>query len=68
VYNTYDGRFGKVPVPRIADIIGIHGTFGKLLLLGVMPTFGLYSLYARKKRLVQPDSFAKLAQLGTPIW
>jgi hypothetical protein len=24
VYNTYDGRLGKVPVPRIADIIGIH--------------------------------------------
>jgi len=39
VYNTYDGRFGKVPVPQIADIIGIHGTFGKLLILGVMPAF-----------------------------
>jgi thiosulfate reductase cytochrome b subunit len=68
VYNTYDGRFGKVPVPRIADIIGIHGTFGKLLLLGLMPAFALYSLYAGQRRLVQPDSFAKLAQLGTPIW
>jgi len=33
VYNTYDGRLGQVPVPRIADIIGIHGTFGKMLLL-----------------------------------
>lgn len=68
VYNTYDGRFGKVPVPRIADIIGIHGTFGKLLLLGVMPTFALYSFLAGKKRLVQPDSFGKLTQLGKPIW
>lgn len=68
VYNTYDGRFGKVPVPRIADIIGIHGTFGKLLLFGVMPTFALYSFLAGKKRLVQPDSFGKLTQLGKPIW
>lgn len=68
VYNTYDGRFGKVPVPRIADIIGIHGTFGKLLLLGVMPAFALYSFFAGKKRLVQPDSFGKLTQLGKPIW
>lgn len=68
VYNTYDGRFGKVPVPRIADIIGIHGTFGKMLLLGVMPTFALYSFLAGKKRLVQPDSFGKLTQLGKPIW
>jgi len=68
VYNTYDGRFGKVPVPPIADIIGIHGTFGKLLLFGVMPTFALYSFLAGKKRLVQPDSFGKLTQLGKPIW
>ncbi|WP_442933227.1 cytochrome b/b6 domain-containing protein [Microcoleus sp. herbarium12] len=68
VYNTYDGRFGKVPVPRIADIIGIHGTFGKLLILGVMPAFALYSFHAGKKRLVQPDSLAQLIQLGKPIW
>ncbi|MCY7383311.1 MAG: cytochrome b/b6 domain-containing protein [Microcoleus sp. CAN_BIN18] len=68
VYNTYDGRFGKVPVPRIADIIGIHGTFGKMLLFGVMPAFALYSFLAGQKRLVQSDSFGKLTQLGKPIW
>lgn len=68
VYNTYDGRFGKVPVPRIADIIGIHGTFGKLLILGVMPAFALYSFHRGQKRLVQPDSLGKLRQFGTPIW
>ena len=68
VYNTYDGRLGKVPVPRIVDIIGIHGTFGKILLLGVMPAFALYSFHAGQKRLVQPDSFGKLTQLGKPIW
>ncbi|MEG5172309.1 cytochrome b/b6 domain-containing protein [Microcoleus sp. B3-D7] len=68
VYNTYDGRFGKVPVPHIADIIGIHGTFGKMLLLGIMPAFALYSFHPGQKRLVQPDSFGKLTQLGKPIW
>jgi len=68
VYNTYDGRLGKVPVPRIADIIGIHGTFGKMLLLGVMPTFALYSFHAGQKRLVQPDYFGTLTQLGKPLW
>ncbi|WP_293127577.1 cytochrome b/b6 domain-containing protein [Microcoleus sp. bin38.metabat.b11b12b14.051] len=68
VYNTYDGRFGKVPVPRIADIIGIHGTFGKLLILGVMPAFALYSFHPGQKRLVQADSFSQLGQLGKPIW
>ncbi|MEG4497445.1 cytochrome b/b6 domain-containing protein [Microcoleus sp. F10-C6] len=68
VYNTYDGRFGKVPVPQIADIIGIHGTFGKMLLLGIMPAFALYSFHAGQKCLVQSDSFGKLTQLGKPIW
>ncbi|MEG4089406.1 cytochrome b/b6 domain-containing protein [Microcoleus sp. Pol12B4] len=68
VYNTYDGRLGKVPVPQITDIIGIHGTFGKMLLLGIMPAFTVYSFHAGQKRLVQPDSFGKLTQLGKPIW
>jgi thiosulfate reductase cytochrome b subunit len=68
VYNTYDGRFGKVSVPQIADIIGIHGTFGKMLLLGIMPAFALYSFHPGQKRLVQPDSFGKLTQWGKPIW
>jgi Prokaryotic cytochrome b561 len=68
VYNTYDGRFGKVTVPRIADIIGIHGTFGKLLILGVMPAFALYSFHKGQKRLIQPDSLGKLTQFGKPIW
>ncbi|MEG4072885.1 cytochrome b/b6 domain-containing protein [Microcoleus sp. Pol14C2] len=68
VYNTYDGRFGKVPLPLIADIIGIHGTFGKMLLLGIMPAFALYSFHLGQKRLVQPDSFGKLTQLGKQIW
>ncbi|MEG3977245.1 cytochrome b/b6 domain-containing protein [Microcoleus sp. herbarium8] len=68
VYNAYDGRLGKIPAPQIADIIGIHGTFGKLLLLGVMPAFALYSFHAGQQRLVQPDSFGKLTQVGKPIW
>lgn len=67
VYNTYDGRFGKLSLPQIPDIIGIHGTFGKTLLLGVMPAFALYSVYLGSQRLVQPDSFQKLRQLGKPI-
>lgn len=68
VYNTYDGRFGKVAVPQIADIIGIHGTFGKLLILGVMPAFALYSFHKGQQRLIQPDSLGKLTQFGKPIW
>lgn len=68
VYNTYDGRFGKLPLPKITDIIGIHGTFGKILLYGVMPLFALYSFHIGQKRLVQPDSLKQLTQVGKPIW
>lgn len=67
VYNTFDGRFGKLPLPRIQDIIGIHGTFGLTFLL-VMPVLALYSFHVGQKRLVQADSFEKLTQFGKPIW
>ncbi len=70
VYNTYDGRFLHLPLPQIPDIIGIHGTFGLLLLL-VMPLFALYSFHPGQHRLIQPDSLkqiSQLTQLGRPIW
>jgi cytochrome b subunit of formate dehydrogenase len=66
VYNTYDGRFGKIPIPQIADIQGIHGTFGLLFLL-LLPAFAIYSFHAGKKRLIQPDALQQLTQFGKPI-
>lgn len=65
VYNNFDGRFGRLPLPDINDIIGIHGTFGLIFLL-VLPALALYSFHVGQKRLIQPDSFKKLAQLGKP--
>lgn len=67
VYNTFDGRWGKLPLPFVQDIIGIHGTFGVTFLF-VMPALAVYSFHAGEKRLVQSDSFAKLKQVGKPIW
>ena len=67
VYNSFDGRLIKLPLPEINDIIGIHGTFGLTFLL-LMPAFALYSFHIGHKRLVQPDSLAKLTQVGKPIW
>lgn len=67
VYNTFDGRLIKLPLPEINDIIGIHGTFGLAFLL-LMPAFALYSFHVGHKRLVQSDSLAKLRQIGKPIW
>ncbi len=62
VYNTYDGRFGKLPIPAIEDIIDVHGTIAVTFFFFI-PLFILYSFHAGKGRLIQPDSFANLAHL-----
>ncbi|MDP5337141.1 MAG: cytochrome b/b6 domain-containing protein [Nodularia sp. (in: cyanobacteria)] len=67
VYNTFDQRFGKIPIPKIDPIQDIHGTVGLLFLL-LLPAFALYSFHAGEKRLLQPDSIQKLTQVGKPIW
>ncbi|MDB9373401.1 cytochrome b/b6 domain-containing protein [Nodularia sphaerocarpa] len=67
VYNTFDQRFGKIPIPQIDPIQDIHGTVGLFFLL-LLPAFALYSFHAGEKRLLQPDSIQKLTQVGKPIW
>jgi hypothetical protein len=67
VYNAFDGRFGQIPLPRIQDIIGIHGTIALCFFLFV-PAFALYSFHAGQHRLIQPNSIQNLAQVGRPIW
>jgi Prokaryotic cytochrome b561 len=67
VYNTYDGRFGKFPWPKMEAIIDIHGSFG-LFFLFVLPFFALYSFRMGQKRLIQANSFTQLAQVRSPGW
>lgn len=66
-YNTYDGRWGQVPLPEYKDIEGIHGTFGLYTLL-IFPAFVHYAFQRGKRRLIQSDSLSKLALVGRPIW
>ncbi|HEY9647112.1 MAG TPA: cytochrome b/b6 domain-containing protein [Chroococcidiopsis sp.] len=66
-YDTYDGRWGRVPLPSYKDIEGVHGTFGLWTLL-IFPAFVIYAFHRGQKRLVQPDSLIKLTQVGKPIW
>ncbi|MBD2387934.1 cytochrome b/b6 domain-containing protein [Cylindrospermum sp. FACHB-282] len=67
VYNTFDGRFGNIPLPKIEPIQDIHGTLG-LFFLMLLPAFALYSFHAGQKRLIQPDSLSQLTQVNKPIW
>ena len=65
VYNSYDGRWGKLPIGKLPEIIDIHGTIAVSFFL-VIPAFAIYSLYAGKKRIFQPNSLANLTQLNQP--
>lgn len=66
-YDTYDGRWGRIPLPVYPEIEGIHGTFGLWTLL-IFPAFVVYACHRGHRRLLQPDSLAQLAQIGRPIW
>ncbi|MCM1984402.1 cytochrome b/b6 domain-containing protein [Lyngbya confervoides] len=66
-YDTYDGRWGGIPLPPFREIEGIHGTFGLWTLL-IFPAFVIYAFHRGQRRLIQPDSLSKLAQVGKPIW
>jgi hypothetical protein len=66
-YNTYDGRWGSVPLPKFNEIEGIHGTFGLWTLL-LFPFFVVYAFNQGQRRLIQSNSLNKLVQVGQPIW
>lgn len=68
VYNTYDRRFGSLPLPPLPDVQGIHGTFGLFFLLG-FPLLAIYSFHWGSRRLIQADFVGRLTQkLGQPVW
>ncbi|MCU0548171.1 MAG: cytochrome b/b6 domain-containing protein [Leptolyngbya sp. Prado105] len=67
VYDTFDGRFGKIPLPRINPIIDYHGTIGLIVFL-FSPWFLIYCFWLGRKKLIQPNAIANLAQVGKPIW
>jgi hypothetical protein len=67
VYSTYDKRWGSLPLPKLGDIQGIHGTIALTFLL-VLPVFALYSFHIGYRRLVEARSFSQLKQLGKPVW
>jgi hypothetical protein len=66
-YDTYDGRWGRIPLPRFEEIEGIHGSFG-LFALSIFPALVLYACHRGQRRLIQPDSIDRLTQVGQPIW
>lgn len=66
VYNTYDQRWGSLPLPKLDDIQGLHGTISLTFLL-LLPVFALYSFHIGHRRLIQEQSLSQLKQIGQPI-
>lgn len=66
-YDTYDGRWGRIPLPKFTEIEGIHGTFGLWTLL-IFPFFVIYAFHRGQQKLIQSNSISKLTQFGRPIW
>ncbi|MEA5598119.1 cytochrome b/b6 domain-containing protein [Rivularia sp. UHCC 0363] len=66
-YDVFDGRWGKISLPKFTEIEGIHGTFGVWTLI-IFPLFAVYAFHRGQQRLIQPDSFTKLTDFAKPIW
>ncbi len=58
-YDTFDGRWLKLPLPEYREIESIHGTFGLYTLI-IFPVFAIYAFRRGNKRLIQSDSLNKL--------
>ena len=68
MYNTWDARFGQLPLPKEdSQSYFVHLGFGNALYL-ILPVFAVYSLLAGCRRLVQLDSLHQLKQVGQTIW
>jgi Prokaryotic cytochrome b561 len=67
IYNTFDHRWIRFPLPRINSILDIHGAIGTIFLV-VTLLFTVYSVAIGHRRLIQQDSLAKLAEVDKPIW
>ncbi len=66
LYNTWDHRFGRLPLPE-ADSrwLDIHHQIGEAVSV-FFAVFLLYSLFAGRKRLIQPKSLKQLPHLNRP--
>lgn len=69
VYDSWDGRFGKLGITKAnRDLIDYHGTFGFLIFFIALPLFLIYCFKAGRSRLIGPDTLSHLPQVGKPVW
>lgn len=66
MYNTWDARFGRLPLPMAeSELLGIHHKIG-MVVSAFFAVFLLYSLFAGRRRLLQVKSLKQLPYLTKP--
>jgi len=66
MYNTWDRRFGWLPLPMADNqLLDIHHQIGEVATI-FFAVFLLYSLFAGQRRLLQTKSLQQLAHLDKP--
>ena len=66
MYNTWDHRFGQLPLPAADNqLLGIHHQIGEAV-SAFFAVFLLYSLFAGRRRLLQTKSLRQLPHLDKP--
>ncbi|MEL6353870.1 MAG: cytochrome b/b6 domain-containing protein [Cyanobacteria bacterium J06627_28] len=66
LYNTWDKRFGRLPLPEAdSKWLSIHHNIGQAVTL-CFAVFLLYSLFAGRRRLIQLKSIKQLPHLSKP--
>ncbi|NJN48741.1 MAG: cytochrome b/b6 domain-containing protein [Alkalinema sp. RL_2_19] len=67
IYEQFDGRWGKLGLPMIDNVMGLHHTIGEFATV-LMLLFVLYSLTLGRRKLVQLSSLKQLVQPTHPAW
>lgn len=66
--NTWDPQFGGLPLPLAPEsAIEWHEDIGGVF-SGAIAIFIVYSLWAGRRRLIQPKSIKHLTNIGKPAW
>ena len=66
--NTWDPQLGGLPLPHATDAsMEWHEEIGGVF-SGAIALFIAYSLWAGRRRLIQPKSLKQLTRIGKPAW
>lgn len=68
IYNTWDKRFGYLSLPNANQSLYYFHIDLENYLYIILPAFAIYSLWAGRHRLLQPNSLKQLRHIGKPIW